>query len=91
MTSDKREAAAVIIHWVDSAMNWPEQKSREDWMKEADLMRGFSAGWLLHEDKEKVVLAMDWFPKNDQFRNVSTYPKAAIAKIERLAPKRRKR
>ena len=45
------------------------------------LIHGFVCGILVEEDKEKVIVAMDWFDVEDQFRTLNTYPKSGIKKL----------
>ncbi len=72
----------VVIHWTDATMNDHSNASREE-AGEFDLIDGVAVGLLIKEDKEKVVISTDWFPKDDQFRQISVYPKSGITKIKR--------
>lgn len=72
----------VMIEWFDSAMHGTEQMSREE-ASELGVIWGVSAGMLVHESKEQIVIALDWFYEEDQFRQVASYPKACIKKITR--------
>lgn len=74
----------VLIHWRDATMNDHEQNSRRIAETEYNLIDGVVAGFLVKEDKEKVIVAMDWFPKDDQFRQIAVYPKSGITKIKRF-------
>lgn len=79
----------AILFWRDAAIHGSEQGSREYWEKEADLANGVAVGHIVHEDKAKITLAMDYFVpdgvnvRDDQFRVVSTYPKSGIYQIIR--------
>lgn len=44
-----------------------------------DVIRGWIFGLLLSEDDEKIVIAHEWFPKDDEFRHTSVIPKICIA------------
>lgn len=71
----------VLIHWRDATMNDHEQTSRKIAETEYNLIDGVVAGFLVKEDKEKVVVGMDWFDFDDQFRVINTYPKSGIKKL----------
>ncbi len=85
----------AIIFWKDAAIHGGEQLSKSEWLKESDLVSGIAVGHILQEDKEKITLAMDLFPKgqsvvhNDQYRVVSTYPKSGIQQIIRKVIERK--
>ena len=70
-----------FIEWVDACMWGNDQVSRKKASEDSPLAHGFVCGFLIHEDKEKVVVGMDWFDKDDQFRVVNTYPKTGIKKL----------
>lgn len=67
----------VYIEWVDASM-WGNSPYQREEAKELSLSHGFVSGFLIKEDKEKVVVGMDWFDCNDDFRNVQVYPKSGI-------------
>jgi hypothetical protein len=79
----------AIVFWKDASIHGSDQRSREEWIKECNLVAGISVGHIVHEDKEKITLAMDFFPPDktmvfdDQFRVTSTYPKSGIKQIIR--------
>lgn len=77
----KQELA--IIEWTDAAMHGTEQISRSDAAHELNLIAAVTAGLVVHEDKKKITLAMDWFHVHDQFRQIASYPKSGISKITR--------
>lgn len=70
----------VFLEWIDASMWGTNQISREDAI-DSGLSHGFVCGFLIHEDKEKVVVAMDWFDADDNFRVINTYPKTGIKKL----------
>lgn len=70
----------VFLEWVDASMWGNEQVSRER-AEDSGLSHGFACGILVKNDKEKVVVAMDWFDKDDQFRTINTYPRSGIKKL----------
>ena len=76
----------VLIYWIDATLNDAEQHSRKI-AEEYGLINGVVAGFLVKEDKEKVIVAMDWFPKDDQFRQIAVYPKSGIISIKRFTLK----
>ena len=50
------------------------------------LMQGHVAGWRVHETKEFITVATDFFPAQtnndkDSFRTLQSYPKSGIKKI----------
>lgn len=69
-----------LIEWVDASMWGTEQVSRKT-AEDSSLAHGFVCGFLIHNDKEKVVVGMDWFDEGDQFRVINTYPKSGIKKL----------
>lgn len=79
----------AIVFWKDAAIHGGDQRSREEWVKDSGLVSGISVGHIVHENKEKITLAMDFFPPDkkrvfdDQFRVTSTYPKSGIKQIIR--------
>jgi len=77
----------VLIHWRDATMNDHNQCSRKEAESGYTLIDGVVAGFLIKEDKEKVVVALDWFPKDDQFRQIAVYPKSGITSIKRFTLK----
>ena len=74
----------VLIHWRDATMNDHNQCSRKEAENEYNLIDGLVVGFLIKEDKEKVILALDWFPKDDQFRQIAVYPKSGITSIKKF-------
>jgi hypothetical protein len=77
----------AVVYWTDAAIHGSDCMTREDWIAQAGLVPGISVGHILHETKEEITLAMDWFKGNvtgkDCFRVVGTYPKSGIQKIIR--------
>ena len=69
-----------LIEWVDASI-WGSDPISYKNAKEYGLTHGFVCGFLVHEDEEKVVVAMDWFDENDDIRTVCTYPKSGIKKL----------
>lgn len=72
----------AVIEWTDAAMHGTEQFSREE-TKKLNLVEGVAVGIIVHEDRKQITLAMDWFYKDDQFRQVSSYPKSGIRSVIR--------
>ena len=80
----------AIIFWKDSAIHGSEQRTLSE-IKKLGLVNGISCGIIVDEDKEKITLAMDCFPKSqekegmvyeeDNFRVTSSYPKSGIKQI----------
>lgn len=83
----------AIIWWKDAATHGSEQKTFSE-IKEFGLIKGISCGVIVAEDKEKITLAQDCFPKDqqekamcyseDNFRSTSSYPKSQVKKIKRI-------
>jgi len=71
----------VLIEWVDAAMYGSESY---DTSKVFTLSHGYASGYLVSEDREKVVIATDFFdhPDGYTYRGVSVYPKTGIKKIK---------
>lgn len=82
MKKTKKHTIA-IINWVDASIHGSDTFTRKE-AEESWLMEGVVVGLLVKEDKEKVVIAMDWFPKDDTFRTVQVYPKSGIKQIQRM-------
>jgi len=82
----KKKQCAVIIEWVDAAMWGCDSRSRES-AENCGLTHGYACGWLIKEDDEKVILALDWFDEHDLFRHVCSYPKSGIKKMRQLGGK----
>lgn len=72
----------AIINWHDSVMSDGRQVSRQEGKDEYELIRGVSVGLVVNETKEFVSIATDWFYRDDQFRQISVYPKSGIDKIQ---------
>jgi hypothetical protein len=73
----------AIIYWTDASIETTNQDTREEWVKSAKLIDGIAIGHILHENKRKITLGMDYFPSSDSYRLVATYPKSGIHKIIR--------
>ena len=73
----------VVIEWVDSAMHGTAQRSREEAKRECGLIKCVSAGMLVHEDDQQITIALDWFPEDDDFRQIASYPKSGITNVTR--------
>lgn len=87
MTQKKKPATRVtvaVVVWEDSALHGLDQRSRED-LKAKGLVGGISAGVIVHEDPQQIMLAGDYFPVEDQFRQASSYPKRMISQIRRFS------
>jgi len=79
----KREI--IVFQWKDASIQVGEQLSRSKW-ENARLIEGIVAGHIIHENKERIIIGMDLFYKQedipeDDFRNVAVYPKSGIVKI----------
>jgi len=81
-----KKVKIAMIEWEDATMIGKEQMASDD--PSIKLMQGFSAGIIVHEDKEKIALCLDFFaddhPYTEPFRVVNVYPKSGIKKIHRL-------
>jgi len=79
----KREI--IVFQWKDASMQDKDQLSRSSW-ESARLIEGIVAGHVVHENKERIIVALDLFYKQedieeDNFRQVAVYPKSGITKI----------
>ena len=72
----------AIIHWHDSVMSDGMQVSRKEGIEEYRPILGVSVGLVVNNTKDFLSIATDWFYKDDQFRQISVYPKSAIDKIQ---------
>lgn len=80
----KKLSQIAIIFWKDATMHSGDQKTKAEWLKEVHLIKGCAVGHIIHEDKEKISLAMDMFYSSGiDFRQVATYPKSGIKQIIR--------
>lgn len=71
----------VFIEWIDASM-WGTSQMSEAEASDCGLSHGFVCGFLIKEDKEKVIVAIDWFVDNPfHYRNICTYPKTGIKKL----------
>ena len=66
-------------------MHGTEQLNLEE-AKKRGIIHGHIAGWLVHETKDFVTIAMDFFPRQednekDTFRTLQSYPKSGIEKM----------
>jgi len=72
-----------LIEWYDAA-------AKESWQErsvaaESTLLRCFTTGILISQDKRCAVVAQNWCYENDQVSDVSTIPTASIIKRTRIA------
>lgn len=79
----KKKDQFVLVYWKDAALHGTSQVSRKYAKEKMGLVKGISGGILVHEDKDQITMATDWFHQDDDFRNVSTIPKSGIYKIKR--------
>lgn len=75
----------IIFLWKDATIHSAEQNPRSYWEKQS-LISGVVAGHVILEDKDKIIVGLDLFPKQpgqeeDNYRNVAVYPKSGIVKI----------
>ena len=73
----------VLIYWKDASIHGGDQITRKQAIKDCGLIKGISGGILVHEDKEHITLALDWFHEHDDFRNMTSYPKSGMYKVKR--------
>lgn len=73
----------AIIEWKD-ASTWGERCRPREEAEKLGLFHGTACGILVHEDKDQITLALDWFEEFDDFRNIAVYPKSGIKKIKRM-------
>lgn len=77
----KQKDQFVLIYWKDAAMHGAEQVTRKQAEKDWHLIKAISGGILVHEDKEQITIALDWFHQHDEFRNLASYPKSGMYKV----------
>ena len=75
----------AIVYWKDATLHGTHQVYGED-VKEYGLLKGIACGVVVHEDKEQITLALDYFPsssqyKEESFRVMSSYPKSGIYRM----------
>jgi hypothetical protein len=79
----KNNSQVVVIDWWDAVIHGSNPTTLEE-AKKYSLIHSFSAGILIHEDKEQITIAMDWFDNPNHYREIHTYPKSGIKKIIRF-------
>lgn len=69
----------VVVHWYDitTVANWNEEE-------EAYAAEFFTVGWLVEEDSTKVVIASTWDPLDQEWREITTFPR--MSGLEVLRP-----
>ncbi|HNU76708.1 MAG TPA: hypothetical protein PKL88_03265 [bacterium] len=72
----------AIINWHDSVMSDGMQVSRQKGIDYYKPVLGVSVGLVVNNNKDFISIATDWFYKDDQFRQISVYPKSAIDKLQ---------
>ena len=72
----------AILSWTDAAIESTDTFFEKD-LKNIGLIDGIAIGVIVKEDKMSITLALDWFYKQNSYRQVSTYPKSGIHKIIR--------
>jgi len=82
MKSEKIEYPLVKVYWSDSN-RWDRQY---DVKFDFEITRIISIGYLIQEDKEKIVIARDCFPVEKEVRGVISIPKVNIISRELIAP-----
>ncbi len=94
-TYTKAGLRIAVIYWQDAVMHGHGQMDLDEAMKRRPV-RGISAGLIIHEDREQITIATDFFPSDDPdtipedtFRQLSSYPKSGITRIRRTKIGRR--
>lgn len=80
----------LYVIWLDhcSVSSWMD---REEAIKTADMAEIHTVGWLIHEDKDKLVLALNIDSSNDNVSDAITiYKKCITERIEVVAKKTKK-
>ncbi len=77
----------VLVEWVDSSQPMVEWVWLED-HKWRDIIQCQSVGWLVHKDKQMIVLAQNFGDKGnkelEQVSGVIRIPMRAVSKITKL-------
>ena len=81
-TPKRQKQEIVIIFWTDAAMHGVDQMSTKE-AQSRQLVEGIAVGFLVYEDKKRINIALDYFPEDEEYRCVNTYPKSGIKKIVR--------
>ena len=74
----------VEVEWVDAQSGFGQAEYIEDVISNCNLVTTFSAGYLLHEDKEKVILGFMLF-SDEMVKHKQMIPKGMIKKIKILS------
>ena len=67
----------IFFQWADASMMGVGQYSLNE-TKDEGLIQGCVCGHLVEEREDCYVVALDYFPKDKQYRNVNIYPKSGI-------------
>jgi hypothetical protein len=88
ITTEKK-MREVRITWTDSMTVSEGWASIEDYVTSSSSVSCVSLGFLINEDDEKLVLAMNYDPDNDHVNQTIVIPRVSVEKIEDLeaAPK----
>ncbi len=60
------------------AKDWNMYGAQRDYRFDFEVCKGWTIGWLIREDDEKIVLAHQWFPEPKDIRNTTVIPKETI-------------
>ncbi len=73
----------IVFTWIDAAIHGSDTFSRKE-AEEVGLIKGVVTGFLVKETKDYITVAMDYFPEEDTFRTIQTYPKSGIKKVHKF-------
>ena len=79
-TDENRKFKVVEIEWYDAVSGFSSPLTIEDLEAERPI-HTFSSGYLIKEDKEKIVLGFMLFGKEGMFKHWQLIPKGMIKNI----------
>ncbi len=78
----KKKPKIICIDWLDCSILVDDQLNRKS-IEPEGLIHGYAVGILVKETDEFIIIARDWFDKQDDFRGTAIYPKSGIKSIKR--------
>ena len=73
----------VEVEWFDAQSGFGQAEPIEEFVNTVELLHTFSTGYLLHEDKEKVIIGLMIFG-GDMLKHSQIIPRGMIKKITQL-------
>lgn len=74
----------VQVDWIDSTSLSDGWDSIEHYVEMGESLICKTVGYLIHEDDEKIILAMGYNPDNDEVNQATSIPAVTVTKITDL-------